>query len=49
MFMTLDEVRKFQSLAREAISIYDNRIAFYSDILDKLQAIINKFDGGGNK
>lgn len=46
---TIEEIRKFQSLVKEAISIYDRRIAFYSDILDKLQAIINQFDGVENK
>lgn len=45
---TMEEIRQFQSLARDSISIYDRRIAFYSDILDKLQAIINQFEIGGD-
>lgn len=43
----MEEIRQFQSIAKDAISIYDRRIAFYSDILDKLQAIINQFNNGG--
>lgn len=45
---TIEEIRQFQALTREAISVYDRRIAFYSDILDKLQAIINQFEIGGD-
>lgn len=46
---TLEEIRQFQIIAKEAISIYNQRIAFYSDILNKLQDAINRFDGGESK
>ena len=46
---TMEQIKQFQTIAKEAIAIYDQRIEFYTSVLDKLQAIINNFDRGENK